>query len=231
MYWIAALIADVAHRMGNGEGFWITFGLYMAMMLTERFAYLFEDRGRPWHEREALANILNSTLTAIVEAFAGGAIFIGIYLLLYEHARLFEIPFLWWGWALAFLLNLNRVAVLLGVYSNLPWIIAPYYAFATMGGAMLTRTRLPLGFRERLFDLFELSFTDSTFWQQMTDLLKPLLWPYTVGSLIGASVIAGLAYPVALAFVRTRRRHRHRSGFGGRPGQDSLGGLCECWQR
>ena len=31
--------------------------------------------------------------------------------------------------ALAFLLNLNRVAVLLGVYSNLPWIIAPYYAF------------------------------------------------------------------------------------------------------
>ena len=24
--------------------------------------------------------------------------------------------------------NLNRVAVLLGVYSNLPWIIAPYYA-------------------------------------------------------------------------------------------------------
>ena len=35
----------------------------------------------------------------------------------------------------AFLLNLNRVAVLLGVYSNLPWIIAPYYAFATMVGA------------------------------------------------------------------------------------------------
>jgi uncharacterized protein len=118
------------------------------------------------------------------------------------------------GIALAFLLNLNRVAVLLGVYSNLPWIIAPYYAFATMGGAMLTRTRLPPGFRERLFDLFELSFTDSTFWHQMTDLLKPLLWPYTVGSLIGASVIAGLAYPVALAFVRTRRRHRHRHGHG-----------------
>ena len=27
--------------------------------------------------------------------------------------------------ALAFALNLNRVATLLGVYSNLPWIIAP----------------------------------------------------------------------------------------------------------
>jgi uncharacterized protein (DUF2062 family) len=31
------------------------------------------------------------------------------------------------GILFAFLLNLNRVAVLLGVYSNLPWIIAPYY--------------------------------------------------------------------------------------------------------
>ena len=114
--------------------------------------------------------------------------------------------------ALAFLLNLNRVAVLLGVYSNLPWIIAPYYTFATMGGAVLTRTRLPPGFRERFVDLFELSFADGTFWRQLSSLLQPLLWPYTLGSLIGASVLAAIVYPLALAFVRTRRRHRHRHG-------------------
>src|SRR5262245_9097408 len=34
--------------------------------------------------------------------------------------------------AFAFVLNLNRVAALLGVYANLPWIIGPYYAIATM---------------------------------------------------------------------------------------------------
>ena len=34
----------------------------------------------------------------------------------------------------AFLLDMNRVAVLLGVYSNLPWFLAPYYAIATMVG-------------------------------------------------------------------------------------------------
>ena len=45
--------------------------------------------------------------------------------------------------SLAFLLNLNRVAVLLGVYSNLPWIIAGYYAFTTMMGAAILRTPLP----------------------------------------------------------------------------------------
>ena len=43
----------------------------------------------------------------------------------------------------AFLFNLNRVAALLGVYSNLPWIIAPYYAIVTMIGATITRTRAP----------------------------------------------------------------------------------------
>ena len=47
---------------------------------------------------------------------------------------------------LAFALNLNRVAVLLGVYSNLPWIIAAWYALTTALGAWLLRSRLPHGF-------------------------------------------------------------------------------------
>ena len=41
--------------------------------------------------------------------------------------------------AVAFAFNLNRVAVLLGVYSNLPWIIVPFYASATMLGLRLQR--------------------------------------------------------------------------------------------
>ena len=58
----------------------------------------------------------------------------------------------------AFLFNLNRVAALLGVYSNLPWIIAPYYAFATMAGATITRTtRPPKGSSAQLVALFEMS--------------------------------------------------------------------------
>ena len=37
--------------------------------------------------------------------------------------------------------------------------------------------------------------------------LRPLLLPYMVGSLIGSTLIAAVAYPLALAFVRKRRRH------------------------
>jgi uncharacterized protein len=108
----------------------------------------------------------------------------------------------------AFLFDLNRVAALLGVYSNLPWIIAPYYAFATMAGAMMTHTRVPEGFRSQLGALFELSALGGEFWDKLITLLKPLLWPYAVGSTFGALILALIAYPLALAFVTSRRRIR-----------------------
>lgn len=106
---------------------------------------------------------------------------------------------------LAFFLNLNRVAALLGVYSNLPWIIGGYYVFTTMIGATITRTRLPPGFRERLAAAFELPIRSGDFWSQIAQLLRPLVVPYMVGSLIGCTIIAAIAYPLALAYVRRRR--------------------------
>ncbi len=110
---------------------------------------------------------------------------------------------------LAFLLEYNRVAVLLGVYSNLPWIIAPYYAFVTMGGAMVTGHPIPPGFRSQIASLFALSLLDASFWQRLAVIMRPLLWPYTVGSMLGACLLAVFAYPLALAFVASRRRLQH----------------------
>jgi len=115
---------------------------------------------------------------------------------------------------LAFLFNLNRIAVLLGVYSNLPWIIGAYYTFTTMLGSVLTRTKLPPGLRERITDLFEKSLFHAAFWRDLGAIMQPLLWPYLVGSLLGAVIISAAAYPLALAFVTSRRRlhnimHKH----------------------
>src|ERR671912_2319181 len=59
------------------------------------------------------------------------------------------------GLILAFALSLNRVAVLLGVYSNLPWILVPYYTLATWLGAIILRTELPPGVAEALVDALE----------------------------------------------------------------------------
>ncbi|HEY2152053.1 MAG TPA: DUF2062 domain-containing protein [Vicinamibacterales bacterium] len=106
----------------------------------------------------------------------------------------------------AFLLNFNRVAVLLGVYSNLPWIIGPYYAIVTMGGAKVLHYKLPPGFKGQIASLFDDSAFHSAFWHNLITILKPLLLPYAVGSTLGALVMSAIAYPLALAFVTSRRR-------------------------
>ena len=114
----------------------------------------------------------------------------------------------------AFLFDLNRVAALLGVYSNLPWIIAPYYAVVTMIGAKIIGHKPPVGFKAQMSALFDRSVFQEEFWHQLITIVKPLLWPYTVGSMLGAILMALLAYPLALAFVTSRRRihdiiHQH----------------------
>jgi uncharacterized protein len=107
----------------------------------------------------------------------------------------------------AFVFNLNRVAVLAGVYSNLPWIIAAWYALTTAAGAWLLGTRLPAGFGDRVAQLFSLSLLHVDFWRQMAHEMRPLFWPYFVGSLIGATLLSGVAYGLTRGFLEARHRH------------------------
>jgi uncharacterized protein (DUF2062 family) len=108
---------------------------------------------------------------------------------------------------LAFVLNLNRVAVLLGVYSNLPFVIAEWYAVTTAFGAWLLGTRLPPAFTAQIHELFHLPLLGAEFWHHLVTLLTPLLWPFVVGSTLGAAVLALIAYPIARTSVETGRRY------------------------
>jgi uncharacterized protein (DUF2062 family) len=54
--------------------------------------------------------------------------------------------------------------------------------------------------------LFELSAFQGEFWRRLITILKPLLFPYAVGSFFGALILCTIAYPLALAFVTSRRR-------------------------
>lgn len=110
------------------------------------------------------------------------------------------------GLACAFIFGLNRVAVLLGIYTNLPWVIAAWYALTTAFGAALLGTKIPPGFARQLEQLFQLSLLHREFWHGLGVLMRPLLWPYVAGSLIGAAVLASVAYPLALTFVVNERR-------------------------
>jgi uncharacterized protein (DUF2062 family) len=109
------------------------------------------------------------------------------------------------GLACAFLFNLNRVAVVLGVYSNLPWILPAYYTLATLGGAALLRVDVPPSVLEDLTSaVSQASWTE---FRQVARALAPLVWAYTVGSTIGAVALAALAYRSSLAMIEAHRRH------------------------
>jgi hypothetical protein len=109
----------------------------------------------------------------------------------------------------AFVFDLNRVAVVLGVYSNLPWFIAPYYTATTMAAATVLGVRLPPDFAFRLRALFELSFFGAPFWDGLGQLLSPLLWPFMLGSTVGAIVLSVVSFVVSRPFIVAGRRHLH----------------------
>ena len=169
--------------------------------------HLTRDLIRRWLER--LLHI-DDTPERTAAAFALGVLF-GFSPLLGLHTLL--------GILFAFLLNLNRVSVLLGVYSNLPWFLGPYYIVTTMVGAQITGHRLPPGFRVQLRDLFELSLFQDEFWHRLGVVLEPFGLSYVVGSTLGAVLLAAAAYHLALAFIASRRRlrdilqhhHQHKS--------------------
>ena len=110
------------------------------------------------------------------------------------------------GLAAAFAFGLNRVAVLLGVYSNLPWILPAYYTLATVLGAAILRVDVPPGLLGHLRD----SLTAGT-WAPLRSLARtmaPLFWAYGVGSTIGALVLGIAAYRASLAMIVAARLRR-----------------------
>lgn len=107
------------------------------------------------------------------------------------------------GLAVAALFRFKRIPVLLGVWVNLPWIMAPYYALATTAGVWL------LGFPESVTapslgysDLFKLDF-----WKWLGSQWTVLI-PTAVGSLILATIFAAVAYPLCLRLLQRIRRSK-----------------------
>ena len=93
-----------AQRMGAGTGLSITFTTYMLMLGTERISYLFAD-GQHWDAGEAWANLRAALVNTAVQIVLTGGLFLAAYWPIYDNLRLATIPFVWWGWVLAFLLN------------------------------------------------------------------------------------------------------------------------------
>jgi len=110
------------------------------------------------------------------------------------------------GLGVAFALNLNRVAVLLGIYSNLPWILPAYYTLTTLAGALILGADVPADLLEELG-----AALSSGSWSEMrrhATKLAPLAWAYTLGSTLGAIILAIVAYRVSYVMIVTHRSRK-----------------------
>lgn len=89
------------------------------------------------------------------------------------------------GLVVSFAFKLNRVAVLVGVFVNTPWTIAPIASLGTALGFLV------MGTRPRTDGLAEVSLLSQEFWQEA---VSDLLWPFFLGNILLAVIAALLAY-------------------------------------
>ncbi len=153
------------------------------------------------HLRDLIKRLLNiedtperTALAYSIGVFLGFSPFLGFHTLL--------------GVAIAFLFRLNRVAVLLGAWSNTPWWIVPYYMAATGLGIWKTGYQIDQGVVARTLQLAkDQGITGSDFWGHLMS-QGGLLLSFMIGSSVLAAALALVAYPFSLRWIRFYRTHR-----------------------
>ena len=114
------------------------------------------------------------------------------------------------GIAIAFLFRLNRVAVLLGVWSNTPWWLVPYYMFATWVGTKVIGFRVDEAAIAGIFRLgVDQGFFASGFWKQLATQGGYLL-SFGIGSLLFSLFLGFAAYPLSLRWIKFYRAKKQR---------------------
>jgi len=115
------------------------------------------------------------------------------------------------GVMIAFIFKLNRAAMLLGVWTNTPWWIVPYYTIATWMGTWVTKFRIDQGTLKGIFQLgMDQGFLSSDFWSHLSS-QGGLLLSFGIGSLILSILLSLMAYPLSLRWIKFYRSKRAKS--------------------
>jgi len=153
-----------------------------------------KDRRRPWsggwlRQKVGLLLQLDDTPHRIALAFGIG-VWLGFSPILGLHTVL--------ALVVAFLFRLNRAALLVGVYVNNPWTLAPVYMAGTALGCVI------FGVPSEGLASIDWNLHGRAFYRALVETLRPYLWPFVVGNtLLGTA--AGLVGYVVLREVLERR--------------------------
>jgi uncharacterized protein (DUF2062 family) len=104
------------------------------------------------------------------------------------------------GLVIAFLFKLNRLALLIGVYVNTPWTLAPAASLGTAVGFFA------LGSEGKLSQISWDSMLSESFWKRMLSDVENLLLPFFVGNLVLSFVAALIAYLITRRVLLRHRR-------------------------
>jgi len=135
---------------------------------------------------------LDDTPRRIAAAFG-----VGVYLAFHPLLGLHTLMAL----GIAFAFRLSRAAVLIGIYVNNPWTIAPMYAAGTTLGCWMLGVPLD-GLSSIQWDLGNVAF-----YRVLLVSLRPYLWPYVLGNTI-LGIACGLAAYFGMRWVLERRARR-----------------------
>ena len=153
------------------------------------------------HLKDLIRKLLHIEDTPERTAFAYSVgVFLGFSPFLGFHTLL--------GIGVAFLFRFNRVAVLLGVWSNTPWWIVPYYTVSSWVGMRVLGIQIDTGaFKEILRTAMGRGVLRSGLWSYLGNQWG-LFFSLTIGSLILAVLLSLAAYPLCLRGIRFYRSKR-----------------------
>jgi len=125
-------------------------------------------------------------------------------------------PFFVIQYAIAFLVavvfRFNKLLVLAGLCTNLPWIMVPWYTATTAVAGALLGVPLPVDLRGEFGTLFGWSLLSRAFWHHLFVLVRPWVVPFILGPTVGAIFLGLATYPAALFVMLARQRQRATGG-------------------
>ena len=108
------------------------------------------------------------------------------------------------GMTAAVAFRLHKAAVFIGLCTNLPWIMIPWYALTTAAAATVLGLSLAADIGERLGTILALPIYRAVFWERAIELLGPYVWSFVIGPTAGALVLGGGAYLLSLRILTPR---------------------------